>query len=58
VCWVIDEDADNPLEAARMAWEHMRTPDSIANYFTVIETSTGYTTDVDLSDYAETGDAD
>jgi len=33
--WTIEVDADNPVEAAKRAWEMMRNPDSTANVFQV-----------------------
>ena len=33
--WVIDVEADSPLEAAALAWDAMRDEDSIGNVFTV-----------------------
>lgn len=35
VTWEIDVDGDNPVEAARKAWEAMRAQDSTANVFQI-----------------------
>ena len=37
VTWEMDIDAESPLEAAQKAWDCMRSPDSIANAFTVVD---------------------
>jgi hypothetical protein len=36
VTWKIDVCADNPEQAARLAWEIMRKPDSMADVFDVL----------------------
>jgi len=36
VRWTIDLDAENPLEAVKLAKEIQLDPDSIANYFEII----------------------
>ncbi len=47
VQWEIDMDEPDPVAAARVAWEHMRTRDSIANVFDVVD-ELGNITHVDL----------
>lgn len=41
VVWEIDIEAESPEEAARMALEVQRNPDSIATVFEVYESGTG-----------------
>lgn len=48
VRWEIDLAADTPEEAAQKALEIMRDPASIATFFTVVSSSTGKETEVDL----------
>jgi hypothetical protein len=48
VTWVIDIEADSPEEAARLALEIQRDPDSIATYFTVAGPLASDVTNVDL----------
>ena len=48
VTWESDIEADTPEEAARQAWQHMRTPDSIANVFDVSDDAE--TVQIDLTE--------
>ena len=48
VTWTIDSDKETPEDAARAAWESMRSPDSIANVFDVLAAD-GTVTLVDVS---------
>jgi hypothetical protein len=48
VIWEIDLDAESPKEAAEMAWEIHRSPESIATVFSVCDED-GNLTQVDLS---------
>ncbi len=52
VQWEIDVDEPDPIAAARAAWGHMRTPESIANVFDVVD-EFGNITRVDLQEWAE-----
>ena len=48
--WTIDMDAESPREAAQKAWEAMRTVDSTANHFSVLEyDGDGERVEIDLS---------
>lgn len=49
VVWRIDIYAENPIEAAQIAWEAMRAPDSTANYFEVRDQDDNQT-NVDLAE--------
>lgn len=54
VTWTIDiEDVDTAREAAVEAWDHMQREGSIANYFTVNNSDTGESVDIDLTDVEE-----
>jgi hypothetical protein len=53
VVWRIDVYAENTKDAAKQAWEAMRSLNSTANYFEVFDQD-GVQTNVDLSeDFAE-----
>jgi hypothetical protein len=56
VTWKIDVYADNPTDAAKQAWESMRSINSTANYFEVFDQD-GVQTNVDLSEEFEQEDA-
>lgn len=51
--WIIDEEADSPLEAARKALEAQRNPDTIALVFNVTDKVTGKAVEIDLTKYKE-----
>ena len=55
VVWRIDIYAESPADAAKQAWEAMRNPDSIANYFEVFNADRAHT-NVDLSEYCANED--
>ena len=48
VTWMIDTWAETPEQAAEKVLQIMRDPESIAQVFSVIDTSTGETETVDL----------
>lgn len=50
VTWIIDEWADDPIEAAKKALDTMRRHDSSATIFDVTENDTGKTITVDIED--------
>lgn len=50
VAWFIGEDAETPLEAAKLAFEHMRDPESIATVFEVLDVKTGESFNIDLGE--------
>ena len=47
IVWEIDEYAETPQQAAKKAWKHMRSSDSTACYFEVLDQD-GNKTNVDL----------
>ena len=55
VTWVIDEEEDSAIEAARSAWIHRNSPDSTANVFYVQEVYSdgkkGRRKKIDLQDF-------
>jgi hypothetical protein len=54
VSWEIDIDADTPAEAARLAHEMVRRPDTTANVYRVIEhDSLGDFVTIDLMENSE-----
>lgn len=56
VSWEIDiASAENPVDAARQAWEAMRREGSIANVFMVQEEDTAEAIKVDLTEVDEDG---
>ena len=57
VSWKIDIDAESPREAAEMALEIHRRPDSIATVFTVRD-ETGESIEVDLGEDSCATDGD
>ena len=48
VSWTQDVYAEDAREAAEKAWESMREPDSIANYFEVVDPDCVTVTKIDL----------
>lgn len=50
VTWVIDLDADNPVEAVKLARKMQLLPDTTATIFEVEDTTTGETQEIDLYD--------
>ena len=50
--WAIDVWAEDPEDAARQAWAHMRRSDSIANVFNILDEN-GVDTQVDLQEIDE-----
>jgi hypothetical protein len=55
VTWEMHIEADDPTEAAKQAWAHMRRPESTANVFDVVDQS-GTKERVDLQVIMEGGD--
>lgn len=59
VTWMMEVEAETPLDAAKQAYRHMRRPDSTANEFKVKRTGKGSkgakSTSVDLGELAEGG---
>lgn len=50
VTWELEIDAETPHDAAVMALQYQRDPDSIATVFTVIDRETTRESEVDLSE--------